>query len=56
MILMIECIHDYHHFDASGEARDVVVGGECSVLADSGLPDSRCYFYPDKDNKVIHVH
>ena len=53
---MIECIHDYHHFDASGKARDVVTGGECSVLADSGLPDSRCYFYPDKDSKVIHVH
>merc|ERR1711971_216439 len=38
--------------EVEGESRDVVTGGECSNDPDSGLPDSRCYFFPRVEGTV----
>ena len=31
---------------------DLLTGGSCDTDPSSGLPDSRCYFFPDADNQV----
>ena len=35
-----------------GTSRDVATGEACGVDSDSGLPDSRCYFFPNINNQV----
>merc|ERR1712226_897879 len=38
--------------EVQGEARDVFHGGNCTTDPETGIPDSHCYFFPDKESHV----